>query len=155
MNFRVICAKISEKCFFDLIIIFLNSFLLFPSVHLIAKELTIISVPIQKSRSPLSLVPANDLSEPFVFNFEITLSSISPYFLLRQYHVHEPKVCLSPFHDVVWGRSLLHQVLQQVLLQVLQHLRFQEVGLLQRLRRLSLASPSFPSRPWLADLQLL
>ena len=67
---------------FGLIIIFLNSFLLFPSVHLIAKELTIISVPIQKSRSPLSLVPANDLSEPFVFNFEITLSSISSYFLV-------------------------------------------------------------------------
>ena len=65
---------------FDYIIIFLISFLLFPSVHLIAKELTIISVPIQKSRSPLSLVPANDLSEPFVFNFEITFSSISSFF---------------------------------------------------------------------------
>ena len=65
---------------FDLIIIFLISFLLFPSVHLIAKELTIISVPIQKSSSPLSLVPANDLSEPFVFNFEITLPSISSFF---------------------------------------------------------------------------
>ena len=65
---------------FDYIIIFLISFLLFPSVHLIAKELTIISVPIQKSSSPLSLVPANDLSEPFVFNFEITLSSISSFF---------------------------------------------------------------------------
>ena len=65
---------------FDLISIFLISFLLFPCVHLIAKELTIISVPIQKSSSPLSLVPANDLGEPFVFNFEITLPSISSFF---------------------------------------------------------------------------
>ena len=137
---------------FDYIIIFLISFLLFPSVHLIAKELTIISVPIQKSSSPLSLVPANDLSEPFVFNFEITLSSISSFFFLsRHYNVHEPKVCLSPFHEVVWGRSLL----LQVLLQVLQPLRFKDFGLLQPLRRLSLAPPSLPSRPWLADLQLL
>ena len=81
---------------FDYIIIFLISFLLFPSVHLIAKELTIISVPIQKSRSPLSLVPANDLSEPFVFNFEITLSSISPFFYYAIIMCTNPKSASPP-----------------------------------------------------------